>query len=231
MPTVLITGANRGLGLEFSRRFAGAGWQVLATCRTPERADTLQALAERHAGFSVRRLDVADFASMDVLTGQLAGQPLDVLLNNAGVYGDGENRAFGALDYSAWERTMRVNTLAPVRLAECLLPNLQKGERRLIVSLTSLMGSIADNRGGGALLYRSSKAALNAAMKSLSIDLRFQRIGVLLLHPGWVRTDMGGKDAPLSAEQSVAGMVQVIENFPMEQSGAFLDYRGTSLPW
>lgn len=231
MPAILITGASRGLGLEFSRRFAASGWNVLATCRAPERADALQSLAGRCAGVSVHKLDVADFEQMDALADQLADQPLDVLLNNAGVYLDSDAKPFGALDYSAWERTLRINTLAPLRMTERFLPNLQLGERRLIVSLSSLMGSIADNRGGGYVFYRSSKAALNAAMRSLSIDLRFQRIGILILHPGWVHTDMGGGEAPLSPEESVAGMQRVIEGFYAEQSGAFLDYAGKSLPW
>ena len=231
MPTILITGASRGLGLEFSRLFAASGWQVLATCRAPERADALQALADRYAGVGVHKLDVADFAQMDAVADELAGRPIDVLLNNAGVYLDSDAKPFGALDYSAWERTLRINTLAPVRMAERFLPNLQLGERRLLVSLSSLMGSIADNRSGGHVFYRSSKAALNAAMRSLSIDLRFQRIGVLILHPGWVRTDMGGADAPLSPEESTAGMQRLIEGFRAEQSGAFLDYTGKSLPW
>jgi NAD(P)-dependent dehydrogenase (short-subunit alcohol dehydrogenase family) len=179
----------------------------------------------------VLRLDVADFGQMDALAVELSGQPIDVLLNNAGIYGDSEHGAFGALDYAAWERTLRVNLVAPVRMAECFLPNLLLGERRLIVSLSSLMGSIADNQGGGSLLYRSSKAALNAAMKTLSIDLRFKRVGVLILHPGWVRTDMGGGNAPLSVEESVDGMLRVIEDFSPEQSGAFFNYAGKRLPW
>jgi NAD(P)-dependent dehydrogenase (short-subunit alcohol dehydrogenase family) len=231
MPTILITGASRGLGLEFSRRFSASGWDVLATCRAPERAQALQALAELYPGLGVRRLDVANFDRMDALVDELSGQPVDVLLNNAGIYADTDATAFGALDYSAWEKTLRVNVMAPVRMAECFLPNLLLGERRLIVSLSSLMGSIADNHGGGSVLYRSSKAALNAAMKTLSIDLRFKGVGVLNLHPGWVRTDMGGSDAPLSPEESVGGMQRVIEGFRAEQSGAFLDYTGKSLPW
>lgn len=231
MPSVLITGASRGLGLEFSRRFAESGWKVLATCREPESANALQALAGRHASLSVRRLDVADFARMDQLADELSGCPIDVLLNNAGVYADSERNAFGALDYAAWERTLRVNVLAPVRMTERFLPNLLLGERKLVASLSSLMGSIADNGGGGSLLYRSSKAALNAAMKTLSIDLRFQRIDVLLLHPGWVRTDMGGNDAPLCVAESVSGLMRVIEGFKPEQSGVFLDYKGKILPW
>ena len=231
MPAILITGASRGLGLEFTRRFADSGWHVLATCRAPERADALQALASRHARLGIHKLDVADFRRMDALAGELAGTPIDVLLNNAGVCLDRDDQPFGALDYRAWEQTLRVNTLAPVRMAECFLPNLLLGERRLIVSLSSLMGSIADNRSGSYVFYRSSKAALNAAMKSLSLDLRFKRVGVLILHPGWVRTDMGGDEATLSPEESVTGMQRVIEGFRAEQSGTFLDYTGKSLPW
>ena len=231
METVLITGANRGLGLEFCRQYAEAGWKVLACCRHPEQADKLRELAGARPLVSLHCLDVGRFEQIDALARELADQPIDVLLNNAGVYGDSRETGFGALDYETWRRVVEVNALAPVKLAEAFLPQVGRGSRRLIVAITSLMGSMADNTSGGSILYRSSKAALNAAMKSLSIDLRARGIGVLLLHPGWVKTDMGGPNAPTSPEASVAGMRRAIEAYRPEDSGRFLDFRGEALPW
>ncbi|WNV05582.1 SDR family oxidoreductase [Candidatus Methylospira mobilis] len=229
MSTVLITGANRGLGLEFSRQYADSGWNVLACCRVPEAADALNALAVRHGNIRVHALDVGDFRQIDALASQLGDQPIDVLLANAGVYGD--SAGFGALDYRQWSRTLLINAQAPVKLAEAFLPCLLRGKLRLIVPITSLMGSMGDNRGGGSLMYRSSKAALNAAMKTLSIDLKPQGVGVLILHPGWVKTDMGGDQAPTSATESVGGMIRVIRDFTLENSGRFFNFKGAELPW
>lgn len=232
METVLITGANRGLGLEFCRQYAEAGWKVLACCRDPGAADALNGLAGRHPGaVEVLALDVADFQAVDALARRLDGTALDVLLCNAGIYGDAPGAGFGALDYDVWARVLRINTLAPMKLAEAFLPHLQRGARKQVVALTSLMGSIADNGSGGSILYRSSKAGLNAAMKSLAIDLKGQGIGVLLLHPGWVQTDMGGPNAPTLPQASVSGMRQVIGAFRPEDSGRFLDFQGRQLPW
>jgi NAD(P)-dependent dehydrogenase (short-subunit alcohol dehydrogenase family) len=231
MATVLITGANRGLGLEFCKQYAADGWRVLACCRAPQRASQLAELAGRHADVQVHELDVADFTQIEHLATQLADTGIDVLLNNAGVYGDNPGRGFGRLDYAAWSKSLAINTQAPVKMAEAFLPHLKRGEQKLLVAITSLMGSIGDNSGGGSIIYRSSKAALNAAMKSLAIDLKEQAIGVLLLHPGWVKTGMGGPNAPLEAPQSVAAMRQTIAAFSLQQSGSFLKYDGTPLPW
>jgi NAD(P)-dependent dehydrogenase (short-subunit alcohol dehydrogenase family) len=231
MATILITGASRGLGLEFCRQYAGAGWKVLACCRDPDGASALRELSARHPAVSVHRLDLERFGHIDALARELAGEPIDILLNNAGIYGDSGRNRLGAMDYELWAKVLRINTLAPVKMSEALLPQIQRGSRRLIVAVTSLMGSMADNTSGGAIMYRSAKAALNAAMKSLSIDLRSQGIGVLLLHPGWVRTDMGGPNAPTPPEESVAGMRRVIEAFTPGDSGRFLNFRGEELPW
>ncbi|MDD5033579.1 MAG: SDR family oxidoreductase [Methylococcaceae bacterium] len=231
MTTLLVTGANRGLGLEFCRQYAQAGWKVLACCRKPEQAQALNSLAANHPAVSLHALDVADFAQIDALSHALAGDPIDMLLCNAGVYGDTGNNGFGSLDYLRWLDTFRINTLAPVKLAEAFLPQLKRGQRRLLVSVTSLMGSMADNSSGGSLMYRSSKAGLNAAMKSLALDLASEGIGVLIIHPGWVQTDMGGMVAPTTPQESIAGMRQVIENFTPSDSGRFLNYRGEQLPW
>ncbi|WGS88162.1 SDR family oxidoreductase [Methylomonas sp. UP202] len=232
MQTVLITGANRGLGLEFCRQYSAAGWWVLAVCRCPDDAEALLTLAADSDRVKVLAADIADFGQIDALAAELRGTPIDVLLNNAGVYGDRSGHGFGNLDYSTWLDTLTINTLAPVKLAEALLPNLQAGQRKLIVTVSSLMGSMTDNTSGGSILYRSSKAGVNAAMKSLSIDLAPQGIGVLILHPGWVRTDMGGPNALIDAHESVSGMINVIDGYTPAQSGSFLRFGdGKVMPW
>lgn len=231
MKTVLITGANRGLGLEFCRQYANDGWRVIAACRAPESADALRALADEFNRIQIEALDVADFAQIDALSSRLSDRAIDVLLNNAGVYGDDGEHGFGALDYAKWSETLTINTLAPVKMAEAFLPHLRRGASKLIVAVSSLMGSMADNSSGGSLLYRSSKAGLNAAMKSLSIDLRRHDIGVLILHPGWVRTDMGGKNALIDVEESISGMKRRIDGFVPARSGCFEKYDGTLMPW
>lgn len=231
MPTVLVTGANRGLGLEFCRQYAGAGWRVLACCRQPARALDLAALAKQHPGVLIHALDVADFAAIDRLAGELKDESIDVLLCNAGVYPDNRQNGFGLLDYRRWLDSFVINAQAPVKLAEAFLPQIARSERKLIAPLSSLMGSMADNSSGGSILYRSSKAALNAAMKSLALDLRSRGISVLILHPGWVQTDMGGPNAPTLPPESVGGMRQVIEAFTPADSGRFVNFRGEALPW
>ncbi|MGR9101229.1 MAG: SDR family oxidoreductase [Gammaproteobacteria bacterium] len=231
MQTVLITGANRGLGLEFCRQYVADGWRVLACCRNPAGASELNRLAVQYANIQIETLDVADFAQIDALSAQLADIAVDVLINNAGVYGDASSRGFGRLDYQVWNTSLRVNVQAPVKMAEAFLAQLERSDKKLIVAISSLMGSMTDNSSGGSILYRSSKAALNAAMKSMAIDLNPRSIGVLIFHPGWVRTDMGGPNALIDAQESVSGMRRSIADFKLGQSGSFLKYDGTLLPW
>ena len=229
MPTVLITGANRGLGLEFCRQYAESGWKIIACCRNPAEASELKALHQYHDSIQIEALDVAHFDQIDSVAKKLADTDIDVLINNAGVYGD--HHGFGQLDYQAWLTTLAINAQAPIKMAEAFLPQIKRGNKKLIVSISSLMGSIADNDSGGSILYRTSKAALNAAMKSLSIDLKDQNIGVLILHPGWVQTDMGGANALIDSKTSVSGMCAVIDGFTLAQSGAFIKYDGKPMPW
>ncbi|PKM37256.1 MAG: short-chain dehydrogenase [Gammaproteobacteria bacterium HGW-Gammaproteobacteria-10] len=231
MQTILVTGANRGLGLEFCRQYAEAGDRVIAACRNPDSADQLQALAENYSTIQIEALDVADFAQIDALSVRLADEAIDVLINNAGVYGDKSGGGFGNLDYQAWSHTLLVNSQAPVKMSEAFLPQLQRSDKKLIVALSSQMGSIADNSSGGSILYRSSKAALNAAMKSVSIDLMDRGVGVLIFHPGWVRTDMGGPNGLIDADESVTGMRKMIDAFLLRQSGSFIKYEGSAMPW
>jgi len=230
MATVLITGANRGLGLEFCRQYAEQGWHVIACSRNPDDAFDLNNLASHH-NIQLEALDVSKFKQIDALSHKLADSPIDVLINNAGIYADNKSNSFGRLDYQAWTESLLTNTEAPVKMAEAFLPQIKKSDKKLIVNISSLMGSIADNDSGGSIFYRSSKAALNAAMRSLSIELKDQSVGVLIFHPGWVKTDMGGPDALINAEQSVAGMRTSIERFSLDQSGSFIKYDGTPMPW
>lgn len=231
MSTVLITGANRGLGLEFCRQFAEKGWEVIACCRQPEKADALNALKQRHSLVRIVTQDVAKLDQIDSLAKQLADVNIDILINNAGVYDDRKGNDFGQLDYQAWLNSLIVNTQAPMKMAEAFLPQIKRGGKKLIVNISSLMGSIADNGSGGSIFYRSSKAALNASMKSLAIDLKDQGVGVLIFHPGWVRTDMGGPNGLIDIQTSVSGMCEQIEKFTLAQTGKFIKYDGKAMPW
>ena len=231
MPTVLVTGSNRGLGLEFSRQYAAKGWDVVACTRQPGQAQELNSLAQHCDTIRVEALDVADLDQIQKLSNKLSTLSIDILVNNAGVYDDQRGNGFGQLDYPKWLHSFTVNTLAPMKMAESFLPQIKSGNKKLVVNISSLMGSMADNNSGSSILYRSSKAALNAAMKSLSIDLKSQGIGVLILHPGWVQTDMGGMNALIDAKTSVQGMCEVIDRFNLSQTGAFIKYDGTPMPW
>jgi NAD(P)-dependent dehydrogenase (short-subunit alcohol dehydrogenase family) len=231
MPTVLVTGSNRGIGLEFCRQYAEAGWKVLACCRRPEQASDLQGLAIERPSVSVHQLELENLDQIDALAHALASEPIDVLINNAGVYGGSSRNVLGALDYDLWARVLKINVQAPIKMTEAFLPHVSRSQRKLVVAITSLMGSMGDNSSGGAIMYRTSKAALNAAMKSIAIDLKPRGVGVMILHPGWVKTDMGGANAPTSPAESVTGLRRLIEGFTPDDSGRFLDFRGRVLPW
>jgi NAD(P)-dependent dehydrogenase (short-subunit alcohol dehydrogenase family) len=226
MPTILITGANRGLGLEFARQYAADGWRVIATCRDPARAGDLKALPS----VEVHALDVADMAAGAALAKTLDGTPVDLLLNNAGVYGP-KGQALGNLDAEAWLDVLRINSVAPLKLAEAFLPHLRAGKGKTAAFVTSLMGSIADNTSGQYYAYRSSKAALNAAVKSFAVDTASDGLIAVLLHPGWVQTDMGGPNAPVTPRDSISGMRKVLARVTQKDSGGFFAYDGRSLPW
>ena len=227
MPTVLITGASRGIGLEFARQFAADGWTVLAGVRDPA---TAQALMAVDGDVAVVSLDVADPASVAILAERLRGIPIDILVNNAGVYGH-RRTLLGDLDYANWLETMTVNLFGTVRVTEAFLDHVKDGEAKKIAVLTSKMGSIADNRSGGSYFYRSSKAALNAAMRSIALDLTADRISVAILHPGWVLTDMTAPGGLIDPPESVAGMRRVIDQLSPETTGQFWNYDGSPIPW
>jgi NAD(P)-dependent dehydrogenase (short-subunit alcohol dehydrogenase family) len=232
MHTILVTGSNRGLGLEWVRQYAEAGWRVIATCRHPAEANALQDLAKHNPNVNIYKLDVTNAPEIEALAQILHGEPLDLLINNAGVYFEKYvSDHLDKLHYGDWEETFRVNLLGQVRMLEAFRHHLAHGEYRLAVSITSHMGSIAEISSAGSCAYRSSKAALNAAMKGIAFELFSQRIGVLLLHPGWVQTRMGGPGAPLTVTESVHGMRRVVEKFELSQSGTFLRYDGSVIPW
>jgi len=229
--TVLVTGANRGLGLEFARQYAADGWQVRAACRDPGAADELRELAARSGGrVAVIALDVSDLASVRAAAQSLAGTPIDLLINNAGV-GSPRGQKLGALDYAAWARVLEVNTLGPMRVTEAFLDHLAAGGGKKVVTITSGMGSIADNSSGGSYAYRSSKAAVNMVVKSLSLDLAARGITCIVMNPGWVRTDMGGPGGKISPEESIAGMRKVIAKLNPADTGKFFNYDGGAYPW
>ena len=231
MPTAFVTGANRGLGLEFARQYAADGWDVLAAARDPGRADALRELADGSGGrVEVVKLGVADGAEVARVSRDLGGRPIDLLVNNAGVWG-GERQHLPEIDFAEWLRTLDVNTLGPVRMSLALLPNVEAGRGRKIVALTSGLGSIGDNTSGRYYAYRSSKAGLNAAFRSLALDLKDRGVAVAVLSPGWARTDMGGPNATLSAAESVSDLRRVIGGLDLRRSGGFYNVDGSSLPW
>jgi len=224
---VLITGANRGIGLEFTRQYLADGWQVIACCRKPAAANELQVLSAQ-GQLIIEELDVVDFAQIDRLAEKLEGQAIDVLINNAGIY---RGSAFGTLDYTAWAESFKVNSMAPLKMAEAFVGHIAAGQLKKIATITSKMGSIDDNTSGGGYIYRSSKTAVNMVMKSLAIDLQPKGISAVTLHPGWVQTDMGGSNALIDTRQSVSGMREVIEKLTLANSGRFIAYDGKEIAW
>jgi NAD(P)-dependent dehydrogenase (short-subunit alcohol dehydrogenase family) len=226
MPTVLITGASRGIGLEFVRQYAADGWRVLACCRKPAQAEELRSIdgdVERHT------LDVTDGMAVRGLAGEY-DLPIDVVINNAGIYGP-KGAVAGEIDDADWDRVMRTNVYAPVKVAAAFKPHLARSDRKLLVNISSRMGSIGDNTSGGNYPYRSSKAALNQVMKSLALEWQPDGIAVLLLHPGWVQTDMGGESAAVTPEQSVSGLRRIIDAAGIRDTARFVSYDGSDIPW
>ncbi len=226
--TVFITGANRGLGLEFARQYHAAGWKVIGTARKPDEAADLKALGE---DVRVVPLDVTRAESVAALAATLGKEPIDLLINNAGQGVGFDGGTLAALKIDDFERVMQVNTIGPVRVTQALLPNLRAGRGKTIVGISSGLGSIDWNRGGGFYGYRESKAALDMFMRSLAAELKGDGFICIALIPGWVKTDMGGPDAPLTPEQSVGGMRKVIDGLKPADSGKFWSHDGTNVPW
>src|SRR5215813_13562936 len=211
MPSTLISGANRGIGLEFARQYLADKWQVYASCRDPSSASELRRMADGSFGkLQVLSMDVGDLASVKTAALELQGEPIDLLLNNAGIGGP-RGQTIGNIDYETWARVLDVNTLGPMRVAEAFVANVAQSRRKLIVTITSGMGSIGDNTSGGAFAYRSSKAAVNMVMRSLAIDLAPRGITCVVVNPGWVQTDMGGPHARISPTESVTKLRHLID--------------------
>jgi NAD(P)-dependent dehydrogenase (short-subunit alcohol dehydrogenase family) len=231
MPSVLITSANRGLGLEFAAQYLSAGWRVHAACRHPQAATELAEVASRKAErINILAMDVTRQESVAAAAAALRGQAIDLLINSAGILGAPHQRT-GQIDYQSWAQVLDVNTLGPMRVTEAFTEHLARSDRKLAVTITSGMGSIADNTSGGSIAYRSSKAAVNMAMRSAAIDLHERGIVCVVVNPGWVRTDMGGPNATLSVEASVSAMRRLIETLGPPQSGKFFNYDGREYPW
>jgi NAD(P)-dependent dehydrogenase (short-subunit alcohol dehydrogenase family) len=251
-PSVLITGANRGIGLEFVRQYTARDWHVFATCRRPDRADDLRQLGRRTDRIEVLQLDVGSPESIDDLADRIRGRPIDLLLHNAAM--KGTEAGFAGIEISRWIEMMRVNAIGPVLLTRALCEELSLAAEPKVVGISSMKASITRNRVGGSYEYRSSKAALNAALKSLAIDLRDRGITCVSLSPGWVhegevfaaqhlefgdrlrvgrafRAEFGASSKRISVEYSVASMIDVISGVSIERSGRLFDHEGTEFEW
>ena len=228
---ILVTGASRGIGLEMVRYAMNKGWDVLACCRHPQRADNLLSMAQLSNGrVSVHIVDMAELATIQALAYELRHEKIDMLINNAGVYGSDSN-SFGEVDARDWSETFKVNTIAPMKMSEAFIEQLSIGQHKVIACLSSKMGSMSDNTSGGSYIYRSSKAALNAVVKSMSIDLIDKGVKCVALHPGWVKTDMGGPNAEITSKESVSNMFTTLLSLKKEDSGRFIDIDGADIPW
>lgn len=231
MPTILITGTNRGIGLEFTKQYLSEGWRVLACSRHTHESMKLNTLKEQYPTLLVlASLDVRDEKQIQSLATEWQSESIDILFNNAGIYGP-EHVKLGSLNAKDWEEVLLVNSISPLLIAQAFIEHVAKSQKRIIATMSSLMGSITGNTSGQYYYYRSSKAAINAAMKSLSIDLQSRKITGVVFHPGWVQTDMGGPNAPLPVTESVAGIRKILSQLTLADSGKFLSYRGEELPW
>ena len=233
MNTILITGANRGIGLEMAKQYSQDGWQVLACCRKISNVNNLQELAHStNNQVKIFQLDVVDDKSVHALAQQIKDTPVDILMNNAGVYGPQE-ATFGSVSNVAiaWLNVFNINAISPLRIAEAFLKNVTNSRVKIIANMSSAMGSITENAEGKNYIYRSSKAALNAVTKSLALDLQPHGVTVVSLHPGWVQTDMGGPNALLDVQTSVQGIKKVLSTLSLKDTGNFLRYDGAAIAW
>ena len=223
---MLIAGSG-----EFARQYAAGGWQVYAACRDPASASELRHLAEDGGGrLRILAMDVTDPGSIKAAATELDGKAIDLLLNNSGIIGP-HAQTIGNIDYDAWAEVLDVNTMGPMRVSEAFVEQVARSDRKLIVTLTSGMGSLADNTSGGSIAYRSSKAAVNMVMRSLAIDLGSRGITCVVVNPGWVQTDMGGANATLTPLESVTALRGLIETLGSAQSGKFFNYDGREYAW
>ena len=231
MKNVLITGANRGLGLGLVKKYLENNEKVFCTTRNISKSKELKLLKEKHTNnLEICELDLLDKDSPNILSNFLVNKPIDLFINNAGVIGQSAQH-FKSISLNPWIEVLKVNLIAPLLITQSIIKNIEKSSEKRIYILSSKVGSIEDNKSGGMYVYRSSKSALNQIVKSLSIDLKPLGISVISLHPGWVRTEMGGPNALISVEESVNGMFGVISNTNIRNSGQFINYDGTQIPW
>jgi NAD(P)-dependent dehydrogenase (short-subunit alcohol dehydrogenase family) len=226
MTIILITGTNRGIGLEFVKQYAADGADIVACCREPGKATELKAIKGK---VRVMALDVGDESSVAALKKDLGDQPIDILINNAGIGGPRGAKP-GTIDMDAWLDVFRVNSVAPYMVAQALKPNLMKGKDKKLATITSQLGSIANDT-GGFQPYSATKAAVNSLMHSLAKSWASDGISVGIFHPGWVQTDMGGSGAPVTPQQSVTGLRARIAELNAKNSGTYRDFQNKELPW
>jgi NAD(P)-dependent dehydrogenase (short-subunit alcohol dehydrogenase family) len=234
MSRVLITGANRGLGLEFVRQYAADGWDVIATSRSPEKSTELQELERKNSKVSLNALDVTSAKSVETLAHGLSGQAIDLLVLNSAIYTRNGNK-IGEIDFEGWREAIETNLLGAVRVAQALLENVAASKQKQIAAISTGMGSVQALKStiefGAVYQYRTSKTALNMAMSILAKELEPRGISVVIFDPGWVKTDMGGPNAALTPEQSIGGMRKVLAGNPMDLTGKFVGYDGGIRPW
>ena len=230
MTNVLITGANRGLGLGFVKSFLAKNVNVICTTRNiPGSKELLECKKKYPKNLQILELDLLGENSENSLSDLLSDKPIDIFINNAGV--GNSNQRFGVVSSKPWVEVLKVNLIAPLTVTQSIIENIKKGSDKKIYFLSSQLGSIEDNTSGGMYIYRSSKTALNQVVKSLSVDLKPMGITVISLHPGWVKTDMGGPNAPVSIDESIKGMMKVIDATDIRNTGTFLNFDGQGLPW
>ncbi len=228
--TVVITGSNRGIGLELVKCYLSANdWNIVAACRTPDKADALKSLAAENQNIEIVELDVSNAKSVTNFAKNVGERIIDVLVNNAGVIG-GDHQSFGEVDYDAWMETFAINTLGPIRVSQALIDNVRKSENGKILTISSQMGALS-RQSRGMYGYRSTKAAVNKAMQTLSVELHDEKIAVALFHPGWVKTDMGGGSAEITPQESAAGLFNCFNKLNMTDSGKFFKWNGEPHAW
>ena len=230
MPTALVTGVNRGLGLEFIKQYSQAGWQVIGTCRDLGSAVEASGLADVASNIELYPLEVSSAEAIAGFADTLKGRPIDHLVLNAGVMAE-QAQVLGELQQEDFVQAMSVNTVSPALMIQSFRDHVAASDRKLIVGMSSILGSIAGNSDGGLYSYRASKAGLNAVLKSAASDLAAEGITVIAMHPGWVQTDMGGEQATITTGVSISGMLKVFEGVGSADSGRFLAYDGSELPW
>lgn len=229
--TILITGTNRGIGLELTVQYLQKGNRVFACCREPDKAIDLHELESFYPNkLRIMKCDVSSILDIGQLACDLDNTPIDILIHNAGIYGPTGLR-FGAVDREPWLDVLAVNTIAPLLISQVLIKNIEKGRRKKIVALSSKLGSISDNSYGDAYIYRSSKCALNSVMKSMAIDLQKKGIIVAIINPGWVQSGIGGPNAPMAASDAAIGIIKMVEEWTFANSGRFFSIDGEEVPW